>query len=95
VLQLVDLSFRAAEGDEDALKLANELDQALAALSKFDEGPDLVLFYKHLMVLEGNQEYLHHIDRSDSLSDSQRAYIEAEWRRFRSWWDSWPGQLHS
>ncbi len=95
VLRLVDLSLRAAEDDEDALKLADELDQALAALSKFDEGPDLVLFYKHLMVLEGSQEYVHHINRSDSLSDSQRAYIEAQWRRFRSWWDSWPGQLHS
>ena len=29
----------------------------LAVLSTFDEGSDLVLYYKQLMVLEGNPEY--------------------------------------
>lgn len=91
VLRLIDLSLRAAKGDATALQLANDLDQALAALSKFDEGPDLVLYYKHLMVLEGNPEYEHHINRSDALDRSQRAHIEAEWRRFRSWWGAWSG----
>ena len=91
VLRLVDLSLRAAEGDAAALALANELDQALAVLAGYDEGPDLVLYYKHLMVLEGNPEYEHHFSGSDVLSRSQRTCIEAEWRRFRSWWDSWPG----
>jgi len=91
VLRLIDLSRTAAAGDDDALRLANELDNALAELSKFDEGPDLVLFYKHLMVLEGNPEYEHHINKSDSLSDSQQAFIEAEWRKFREWWAGWPG----
>jgi 1-pyrroline-4-hydroxy-2-carboxylate deaminase len=91
VLRLVELSVRAAEGDGDALRLANELDQALAVLSEFDEGPDLVLFYKRLMVLEGNPEYEHHINRSDSLSASQRDFTEAEWRNFREWWAGWPG----
>ena len=91
VLRLVELSLRAADGDGDALRLANELDQALATLSEFDEGPDLVLFYKHLMVLEGNPGYEHHINKGDSLSSSQRAHIDTEWRRFREWWDSWSG----
>ena len=91
ILRLVELSLHAAKGDAAALNLANELDQALAVLSKFDEGPDLVLYYKHLMVLEGSPEYEHHVNESDSLSRSQQAYVEAEWRRFQSWWDSWPG----
>ena len=91
VLRLIDLSLQAAEGDAAALTLANELNQALAVLSSFDEGPDLVLYYKHLMVLEGNPEYEHHFNRSDALSRFQRDHIESEWRRFRSWWDGWPG----
>lgn len=91
VLRLIDLSRTAAEGDDDALRLATELDEALAELSRFDEGPDLVLFYKHLMVLEGNLEYEHNINRSDSLSDSQHAFIEAEWQKFREWWAGWSG----
>ena len=91
VLRLVGLSVRAADGDNEAFGLANELDEALATLSEFDEGPDLVLFYKHLMVLEGNSEYAHNINRSDSLSQAQRLLVESEWRRFREWWNSWPG----
>lgn len=91
VLRLIDLSLRAARGDVTALQLANELDQALAVLSEFDEGPDLVLYYKYLMVLEGNPEYEHHINCNDVLDPSQRAHIEAEWRRFRDWWGAWSG----
>jgi len=93
VLRLVELSQHAADGDASALQLANELDQALAVLSSYDEGPDLVLYYKHLMVLEGNPEYKHHINSSDALSLSQRDDIDAEWKRFRNWWKDWPGTL--
>ncbi len=95
ILRLVELSLHAAAGDAAALTLANELDQALAVLSGFDAGPDLVLYYKHLMVLTGNPEYVHHINNSDSLSPSQQAVVEAEWRRFQSWWGSWPGARSS
>ena len=91
VLRLIELSERAATGDTDALQLANELDAALMELSRLDEGPDLVLFYKRLMVLEGHSEYAHHINKSDALGASQEAFIETEWRRFRDWWSSWPG----
>jgi 4-hydroxy-tetrahydrodipicolinate synthase len=91
VLRLVELCHLAAGGDANALRLANELDEALLELSRFDEGPDLVLYYKRLMVLEGNPEYTHPVWRSDALSSSQQAFVDAEWRRFRDWWDSWAG----
>ena len=91
VLRLVELCELAAHGDENALQLANELDEALLELSRFDEGPDLVLYYKRLMVLEGNAEYSHHINKSDALSSSQQNFLEAEWQRFRDWWSNWRG----
>lgn len=92
VLRLVELCLQAAGGDAAARGLAAELDAALAVLSKFDEGPDLVLYYKHLMVLEGRPEYRHQINRADELAPSQRALLEQQWRQFRSWWDSWRGR---
>ena len=52
-------------GDSEARRLATELDDALKVLSTFDEGPDLVLYYKYLMVLEGHPEYEHHFIESD------------------------------
>ena len=88
----MELCQQAASGDCDARRLAMELDESLAVLSKYDEGPDLVLFYKHLMVLEGSPEYEHHFNRSDALSTSQRAFLEDQWRTFRNWWDAWPGK---
>lgn len=91
VLRLIELCHLAADGDANALQLANELDEALLELSKFDEGPDLVLYYKRLMVLEGNPEYAHHINKSDALSSSQQSFVEAEWQKFRDWWGSWAG----
>ena len=76
VLQLVALSKKAARGDAEARRQAQELDRALGVLSSFDEGPDLVLFYKHLMVLEGNPEYELHFCATDALSASQKRYAE-------------------
>ncbi|MEM8994095.1 MAG: dihydrodipicolinate synthase family protein [Acidobacteriota bacterium] len=93
VLRLVELSRRAAGGDAGALRLARELDDALHVLSTFDEGPDLVLYYKRLMVLEGHGEYEHHLDATDALSPQQEAHLEAQWRQFRRWWKSWPGRV--
>lgn len=94
VLRLVELCLSAAAGDEKARRLALELNDAISVLSKYDEGPDLVLYYKHLMVLEGNHEYQHHFNESDGLSKSQRAFLELQWKQFRSWWKSWPGKNH-
>ena len=90
-LRLVELCERAAEGDAESLRLAEELDGALSVLSTFDEGPDLVLYYKHLMVLEGHSEYEHHLNPTDALSPQQKAFLESQWRQFRRWWASWPG----
>ena len=91
VLRLINLCELAAAGDSDALRLATELEAALMTLSKLDESPDLVLFYKRLMVLEGNLEYTHNINQSDALTAEQEAFLDDEWRRFRSWWADWPG----
>lgn len=92
ILRLVELCEAAANGDPVARRKAAELDSALAVLSKYDEGPDLVLYYKHLMVLEGNTEYQNHFNASDSLSSSQKAFIETQWKQFRTWWDQWDGK---
>ena len=91
ILRLVELCKKAAEGDAESRRLAKELDEALAVLSTFDEGPDLVLYYKHLMVLEGHDAYVHQLHGSDKLSPSEKAFIEQQWKQFRNWWASWPG----
>lgn len=91
VLRLIQLCQKAAGGCVESRRLALELDSALAVLSKYDEGPDLVLYYKHLMVLEGNPEYSTHFNASDSLSTSQKAFLEEQWRQFKTWWSNWPG----
>ena len=89
VLHLVALCRAAAQGDPVAERRARELDHALHVLSSFDEGVDLVLHYKYLMVLAGYPEYALHFNPGDALSDSQRRYTEAQWKRFRAWWAAW------
>ena len=51
-----------------ATRLATELNDAMSVLSTFDEGPDLVLYYKELMSLEGRVGYDSHFNASDALS---------------------------
>jgi 1-pyrroline-4-hydroxy-2-carboxylate deaminase len=92
ILKLVSLCKQAASGDVEARRLAIELEQALAVLSKFDEGPDLVLYYKYLMVLEGDDEYENHFNKTDLLSPSQRRFLHEHWELFRAWWSYWPGK---
>jgi len=91
VLRLVALCQRAAAGDGEARRLALELEEAIRVLSTFDEGPDLVLHYKALMVLEGHTAYEHHIHPSDALSPTQRAFTATQWKLFHDWWAAWPG----
>ncbi|MCE8509783.1 dihydrodipicolinate synthase family protein [Ruegeria pomeroyi] len=93
VLHLVALCRRAAAGDPVARQRAQELEEALGVLSSFDEGPDLVLYYKHLMVLNGEPEYSLHFNESDALSDSQRGYVERQYALFRAWYAGWSQQL--
>jgi dihydrodipicolinate synthase/N-acetylneuraminate lyase len=92
VLRLVELSALATKGNSEARRLAKELDEAMTILSTYDEGPDLVLYYKHLMTLEGNKGYEHHLNKTDALSASQKAFLEGAWEAFRRWWDSWSGK---
>ena len=89
VLHLVSLCEKAAGGDQRARRLALELEQALAVLSSFDEGSDLVLHYKYLMVLEGNPEYELHFNATDALSPSQRHYAGSQLKLFKSWYRAW------
>ena len=89
VLHLVALSEKAATGDATARRRADELDRALGVLSSFDEGGDLVLYYKHLMVLEGSPEYALHFNETDALSPSQQRYAEDQLALFKSWYRGW------
>ena len=91
VLRLVALCEKAAAGCPDSRRLALELGEALTVLSTYDEGPDLVLYYKYLMVLEGHSEYTHHFNPTDALSASQKEFIRTQWQLFRTWWSQWPG----
>jgi 4-hydroxy-tetrahydrodipicolinate synthase len=88
---LVALCEKAAAGCPDSRRLALELSEALTVLSTYDEGPDLVLYYKYLMVLEGHSEYTHHFNPTDALSASQKEFIRTQWQLFRTWWSQWPG----
>ncbi|MFV1493988.1 dihydrodipicolinate synthase family protein [Phaeobacter sp. JH18-32] len=92
VLHLVSLCQLAAKGNATARRQALELEAALAVLSSFDEGADLVLYYKHLMVLNGDSEYQLHFNDSDRLSASQKAYVEAQYDLFCSWYADWSQQ---
>ena len=89
VLRLEALARKAAAGDVKARRQAEELERALAILSSFDEGPDLVLFYKYLMVLERNPEYELHFCATDALSASQKRYAEDQLKLFKAWYGDW------
>ena len=92
VLKLVALCELAAKGDVNARQYAKELDDALIVLSTFDEGPDLVLFYKYILFLNGDSDYEHHFNETDVLSDSQRGFVEDQYKLFESWWSNWAGK---
>ncbi len=91
VLRLVSLCERAARGDPQARRRALELESALGVLSSFDEGTDLVLYFKYLMTLQGDEEYALHFNETDALSASQKRYAETQFRLFREWWAAWRG----
>jgi len=95
VLRYVELCERAAAGDVEARLYAQQLEEALQVLSRYDEGPDLVLYYKALMVLEGHDAYQHQINKTDCLSSSQEAFLRTQWKQFRAWWSQWPGASDS
>ncbi|MEC8041662.1 MAG: dihydrodipicolinate synthase family protein, partial [Pseudomonadota bacterium] len=92
VLHLVALSQQAAAGNAAARAKAQELDAALGVLSSFDEGPDLVLYYKHLMVLNGDEAYALHFNEDDALTASQQRYVEDQYKLFKDWYADWAAQ---
>ncbi|MFT3972468.1 MAG: dihydrodipicolinate synthase family protein [Amaricoccus sp.] len=98
VIHLCALSRAAAAGNVEARVRAKELEEALAVLSSFDEGPDLVLYFKHMMVLKGDAEYALHFNETDALSESQRGYAEAQLALFTTWYAGWsqlPGAVQT
>ena len=62
-------------------------------MSTFDEGVDLVLYYKHLMVLEGNREYELNLNPTDQLSPSQKRYAAQQLTLFKAWYSEWSAQI--
>ncbi|WP_109311078.1 dihydrodipicolinate synthase family protein [Ruegeria sp. AU67] len=91
-LLLAALSKKAAQGHAEARQRALELTEAIQVLSSFDEGPDLVLYYKHLLVLNGEQEYRLHFNETDELTDAQRNYCEQQYDLFQTWYADWSKQ---
>ena len=94
VLKLVSLCELAVAGDAKARQLAKELEESLIVLSTYDEGPDLVLYYKYLLTLVGDEDYRYHFNETDELSDSQRRFVESQLKTFQLWWASWPGKTY-
>ena len=92
VLHLFRLCEQAAAGDATARRRAQELDEALGVLSRFDEGPDLVLYYKHLMGRAGAEGYALHFNETDALSPSQRGFADAQFDQFTAWYAGWAGE---
>ena len=89
ILHFVALAKAAAKGDVDARQRALELGEALEVLSTWDEGTDLVLYYKHMMVMQGHPEYTLHFNETDELSPTQRAWAETQFNQFRAWYAEW------
>ena len=92
IIHYVGLCKKAATGDEEARNFAKELEQALVVLSTFDEGPDLVLYYKYLLTLKGDSAYELNFNETDELSPSQKEYAKDQLELFTSWWNAWPGK---
>ncbi len=81
-------------GDDEAWRLAEELDRRLLPLADYDADPRLVLYYKHLLVLLGETEYLTHRPAGAALNASQKAEAEAQLTLFQRWWENWSGKNH-
>lgn len=89
VLHLMELCQKAQAGDPDARRRAKELEEALLVLSTWDAGTDLVLYFKYLLVLNGEPEYTLHFNPDDELSATQRKFAEQALARFRGWYSAW------
>jgi 4-hydroxy-tetrahydrodipicolinate synthase len=98
VLHLTNLCVAAAKGEAEARQRALELEQAMAVLASFDVGPDLVLYFKYMLVLRGETEYALHFNETDELTPSQRGYVESQLALFDAWYADWsrlPGAVQT
>ena len=89
VIKLYELCIEASNGCSKSRRLALELNNALKVLSTFDEGSDLVLYYKYLLYLKGENEYKYNFYESDKLSESQTKFAKKQFRLFNEWWRDW------
>ena len=89
VIKLFDLCIEASKGSVHSRRLAIELSDALSVLSRFDEGPDLVLYYKFLLYLRGEKEYAHNSNVFDKLHKSQSEFAVKQINLFNEWWKNW------
>jgi 4-hydroxy-tetrahydrodipicolinate synthase len=92
VLLLCDLARKAAKGSAEASLRVQELEEAFSVLASFDEGPELVLFFKYLLVLNGEEEYRLHFNETDELTAAQRHYCEDQYMLFKTWFADWVKQ---
>lgn len=98
ILNLVALAKAAARGDIHARSRALELGEALAILSSWDEGTDLVLYYKYMLELQGKAAYALHFNATDELSPSQRVWARTQFEQFKTWYGQWsklPGAIQA
>ena len=89
VIRLYKLCVEASNGSAKSRRLALELNDALKVLSTFDEGSDLVLYYKYLLYLKGEHEYKFNFYESDKLSKSQSTFAKKQFKLFNEWWIAW------
>ena len=89
VIRLYKLCVEASNGSAKSRRLALELNDALKVLSTFDEGSDLVLYYKYLLYLKGDDEYKFNFYESDKLSESQTTFAKKQFKLFNEWWIAW------
>ena len=98
MLHLTNLCVAAARGEAEARQRALELEQAMAVLASFDVGPDLVLYFKHMLVVRGEAEYTLHFNETDKLTPSQQGYVERQLALFDAWYADWselPGAVQT
>ena len=50
-----------------------------------------MLYFKHLMTLQGDDEYALHFNDFDALSPSQEGMAKRRFTTFRAWYASWRG----
>jgi len=98
VRHLMDLCLTACSDagvNRKARSLAFELEEAMMPLSKYDEGPDLVLYYKYLMSRAGHRGYDRQIVATDRLSPAQMTSAARLYHQFLNWWENWEGRTFS